>query len=128
MYMVAFMYPSSEDRDFDLEYYVNVHLPLGVGLTKKYLDIKPDKIIVYTPFGDSYGGSEGYAAITSIFFDSEEKANKFIGLFKVEEAADRLSADYENYTGNPPQVMKAKVTEIPDIDALIERFKQELDV
>lgn len=128
-YMVAFMYPASESGRFDLEHYINVHLPLGVGLTKKHLNIKPSRIVVYSSQDDAGASNRGrYAAITSVYFDSKEKAATFLRLFDVAEAAQRLTADYPNYTDHPPEAIAARVLEIPDIDGLIKRFEQELDV
>ena len=99
MYIVAFMYPSG-NRTFDYDHFVNVHLPLGVGLTEKYLSIKPDKIVVYTPIsgGDGKLSSSPYCAISSVYFSSEEDAKAFSTLFTFEEAARRLSEDFANYT------------------------------
>ena len=59
MYMVAFMYPSASTpqdcSEFDYEHFVSVHLPMGLGLTKKYLGITPEKIVVYNPITDGEG-------------------------------------------------------------------------
>ena len=128
-YMVAFIYPHPEGRRFDFDHYVNVHLPLGVGLTQKHLNIKPSKIVVYTEIEGSGDDpiSKGYAAICNIFFDSKKDADKFLKLFEVSEAAERLSADYPNYTTEPPQAIWAKVTELQDMNALIDRFEKELE-
>jgi hypothetical protein len=128
-YMVAFIYPRVEGERFDVDHYLNVHLALGVGLTHKHLKIKPSKIAVYTAIEgtDDNPVSKGYTTICNLFFDTKEDADKFLGLFDVPEAAERLSADYPNYTAKPPQAIWAKVTELHDMDALIDRFQKELE-
>src|SRR5690606_3409600 len=100
MYMVAFCYPNGEARKFDYEHPVNKHLPLGVGLTHKHLNIKPLKIVAYCPVhgADNTEQSSPYSAITNVYFEKKEDAEKFLGLFEVEEAARLLSEDFPNYT------------------------------
>ena len=124
MYIVAFMYPSG-NRTFDYGHFVNVHLPLGVGLTEKYLNIKPDKIVVYTPIsgGDDKLSSSPYCAISSVYFSAEEDAKAFSTLFTFEEAARRLSEDFANYTPSAPEVIISRAHELPDMDGMIRDFQ-----
>lgn len=123
MYMVAFMYPNRPGATFNYDHFVKVHLPLGVGLTKKHLGIKPKKIVVYSPTrsGDP-AALAPYITISSVFFETQADADKFARLFEVEEAARRLSADFPNYTPAPPEVLVAKVSELTDMDTLIQGF------
>lgn len=126
MYMVAFMYPNTENGSFNFDHFVNVHLPMGLSLTQKHLSIKPKKIVVYSPTrgADGTPASAAYITISSVFFDSREEADIFAGLFEVEEAARRLSADFANYTPAAPDVLIAKVTELTDMDGMIDAFEQ----
>lgn len=125
MYIVAFMYPSAGEQPFDYDHFVNVHLPMGVGLTEKYLNIKPEKIVVFTPItgGDGELSSSPYCAISSCYFASEEDAKKFATLFTFEEAARRLSADFANYTPGAPEVIISRVHELSDMDGMISDFQ-----
>ncbi|MBS0419402.1 MAG: hypothetical protein JSR66_16955 [Proteobacteria bacterium] len=121
MYMVAFMYPNKAGGTFNLEHFLEVHLPLGLHQTFKHLALKPVKLVVYSPTWN-VGYPQGllpYIAISSVFFNTRAEAEKFAGLFGFEEAARLLSADFPNYTPGPPDVMMAEVTELTDIDALI---------
>lgn len=126
MYMVAFLYPSADGYKFNYEHLVNSHLPLGVGLTYKHLNVKPRKIVVYSPVhgADNKPESSPYSAITNVYFDTKEEAEIFLGLFDVEEAARRLSADFPNYTPGPPSVLMARVSEVTDMDGLISSFSK----
>jgi hypothetical protein len=125
MYIVAFMYPSAGDQAFNYDHFINVHLPMGVGLTEKYLNIKPEKIVVFTPItgGDGELSSSPYCAISSCYFNSEEHAKTFATLFTFEEAARRLSADFANYTLSAPDVIISKVHELSNMDAMISSFQ-----
>ena len=124
MYMVAFMYPAEEGTTFDYDHFVNVHLPMGVALTKKYLDIKPEKIVVYNPIigGDGTESTADFSAISSVFFSTQAEAEKFSTLFEYEEAARLLSDDFANYTPGAPDVIMANVRELNDMDSLINRY------
>ena len=129
MYMVAFMYPSDpatkDSSEFDYEHFVNVHLPMGLALTRKYLDIQPEKIVVYDPITDGEGtfNNRPYCAISSVFFNSEADAKTFCTLFSYEEAARRLSEDFANYTPAAPDVIMAQVKELNDIGGMIKKFE-----
>ncbi len=125
MYIVAFMYPSAGEQPFDYDHFVNVHLPMGVGLTKKYLKIKPEKIVVFTPItgGDGELSSSPYCAISSCYFASEQDAKTFATLFTFEEAAQRLSEDFANYTPSAPEVIISRVHELSDMDGMISDFQ-----
>lgn len=126
MYMVAFCYPNGNKRTFDYEHLINKHLPLGVGLTYEHLNIKPVKIVAYCPvYGpDNKPESAPYSAITNVYFETRSEAEIFLGLFEVEEAARRLSEDFPNYTPGPPSVLMAQVSDIVDMDGLIDTFSK----
>lgn len=121
MYMVAFMYPNQPGGSFDRQHFLDVHLPLGLSQTFKHLQLKPRKLVVYSPTVNAGNPTAllPYIAISSVFFDTRADAEKFSTLFSFEEAARLLSADFPNYTPGPPDVMLAEVTELNDIDAVI---------
>ncbi len=126
MYMVAFLYPNAENGNFNYEHFVTVHLPLGLALTKKHMNIKPKKIVVYSPTRGADGTPETAAHITisCVYFETEEEANIFSGLFSYEEAARLLSEDFPSYTPCPPDVLISKVTELTDMDGFIDTGKR----
>jgi hypothetical protein len=125
MYMVAFCYPNKEGGTFNYEHFVNVHLPLGLAQTLKHLNLKPTRLVVYSPAWNVGNPTAllPYIAISSVFFATKAEAEKFSGLFGFEEAARLLSADFPNYTPGPPDVMMAEVTEFLDADALIAKHR-----
>lgn len=129
MHVLTFMYPNEPGATFDRNHFVNVHLALGLGLTEKHLGIKPEKVVFYTPTrgGDGESSSARYCAVSSVFFRTEAEVNRFSQLFEVEEAARRLSEDFQNYTPHPPEILIGAVTEITDIEGMISRFRQEME-
>lgn len=122
MHMVAFMYPNAPGAVFDFDHFLNVHLPLGLGLTQKHLKLTPKKIVVYSPTSGAGGAMAPYIAISSVFFETQQEAEAFSRLFEVEEAARRLSADFPNYTPGVPDVMMAAVVELTDMEGMIDKF------
>lgn len=129
MYVVAFMYPSDpaikSTSEFNYEHFVDVHLPMGLALTRKYLNIQPEKIVVYNPITDGDGtfNNRPYCTISSVYFNSEAEAKTFCTLFSHEEAARRLSEDFANYTPGAPEVIMARVNELSDIEGMIRQFE-----
>jgi uncharacterized protein (TIGR02118 family) len=126
MHMLAFLYPNAPGQKFDVTHWKNVHLPLGIGLTDKHLGIRPRKIMLFAPGqgGDLHYDSAPFSAIAAVIFDDKDTVERFSTLFECEEAARRLSADFPNYTPGPPAIMVSEITEVTDIDEMIESFKR----
>ena len=126
MHMVAFMYPAEPGADFNRDHFIDVHLPMGLYLTRKHLGIQPEKLVVYAPTraGDDQSPATTFCAISSVFFATEPDARTFCTLFEHEEAARRLSADFANYTPHAPDVIMAEVTELTDVEEMIARGEQ----
>lgn len=124
MHVLSFMYPHEPGTVFNQDHFLRVHLPLGIGLTHKHLGLKPVKILVFTPTrgGDGSADSAAYGAVSSVFLESRADLDKFATLFNYQEAAERLSADFKNYTPHPPQVLLSETVELNDMDALIAQF------
>lgn len=127
MYMLAFMYPHQPGQPFNYQHFIGVHLPLGIGLTEKYLGLKPVKIVVHTPTagGDGTADSARYGAVSHVYFETEAEVNKFATLFSFEEAARRLSDDFKNYTPQPPEILIAQVHELDSsvMAEFVDKFK-----
>jgi hypothetical protein len=93
MYMLAFLYPSAPGHRFDVDHWKTVHLPLGLGLTDKYLGIRPRRIILFGPGqgGDLQPDSAPFGAIAAVLFDDRESVERF----------RRLSELHGRPTGDP---------------------------
>jgi hypothetical protein len=125
MHMLAFLYPAAPGHSFDAVYWKQVHLPLGLGLTDKYLGLRPRRILLLAPGqgGDLSADTAPYAAVAMVMFDTRAEVERFSTLFEFEEAAQRLSADFPNYTAGPPDVLVSEVASVEDIDAMIAAFR-----
>lgn len=130
MYMLAFMYPHEPGTTFNYDHFIDVHLPLGIGLTEKYLGIKPTHMVVHdgTTGADGTADSARYGAISCCYFDSRDAVDKFATLFSFEEAARRLSEDFANYTPHPPEIIVSRVHRLDGsvMDAFVHKFKTEM--
>lgn len=126
MYVVTFLYPNGDSREFDRTHFADVHLPLGLGLTRKHFGIVPERVVLYSPCfgGDGEQPSAAFSAISSVFFSEEQAARTFLTLFTVEEAAQRLSADFPNYTPGAPNIMMAEVETFDNIAKMLEIFDE----
>jgi hypothetical protein len=126
VHILSFLYPHEKGTVFNQDHFLRVHLPLGIGLTQKHLAVKPIKILIFTPTrgGDGQSDSAAYGAISSVFFETRAEVDKFATLFNYQEAAQRLSADFKNYTPHPPQVLLSETIELTDMDAMIAAFHE----
>jgi uncharacterized protein (TIGR02118 family) len=124
MHMLAFVYPSAPGHHFDVDHWRNVHLPLGLGLTDKYLGVRPRRIVLMGP-GDGGGGTTEppFAAIAAVLFDTRDDVETFSTLFEHEEAARRLSQDFPNYAAGPPAIFISEISEVNNVDEMIDIFK-----
>ena len=125
MHILSFLYPHEKGYVFNKEHFIKVHLPLGIGLTHKHLGMKPVKIVVFVPTrgGDGSPDSAPYGAISSVYFETRAEVDRFATLFDYQEAAERLSADFKNYTPHPPQVMLSETVDLLDMEGMIAGFQ-----
>lgn len=126
MHMLAFLYPNGAGHEFDTKHWKDVHLPLGLGLTDKYLDVRPKRIMLLAPGRghDLARETAPYAAIAIVLFDDRADVERFSTLFSFDEAVQRLSADFPNYTVAPPAVLVSDVLEVEDINEMIAQFQR----
>lgn len=120
MYCVMIMYPRAEGGQFDLKHYLDVHMPMGVGLLFKHTGVKPVKVVIQTENHgmDGSAGSSAYNTLCSVYFNTEQEANQFITVFNIEEAARLLKADWPKYTNTNPIAEIGRAFEL-DVDELI---------
>ena len=102
MIRVSVMYPTTEGKTFDYEYYVQKHMNLvrqrwtGMGLLK----VEVDRGVA----GGAPGAPAPYAAVGQVYFSTLEefqKASKAHG--------GELFADVQNFTSIQPQVQISEV-------------------
>lgn len=123
MYLYSFLYPRPKSRRFDYDHHLNVHMPLGLFLSKKHLGIEPAYFWIERIDEDNPASQEPYAAVVHLAFESKEDRDRLSDMVNVPEAAE-LSADYANYTDAPPLVRKSRMVAENNISALIFRVGQ----
>jgi EthD domain len=113
MYVARIVYPSSESGRFDLDHYRTVHGPLGLRLLRKHVGVEPHRWDLDTnarsPFPDA---PPAYQCASSLYFRTEQEADRFMDLFGVAEAAEELTADLSKFTDVQPQITVCAVEEI----------------
>jgi uncharacterized protein (TIGR02118 family) len=113
MYCVKVLYPNKAGSSFNLKHYLDVHVPLGLGLLKKHCRTSARKIEVdVNPYGLTPQAHVPYHAIFSAYFDRKSDAAAFQQLFSIDEVVRELMADWPNYTEADPEIMISEVVEV----------------
>jgi uncharacterized protein (TIGR02118 family) len=95
MIRVSVFYPNSPGKKFDLDYYVNRHMPMVVDLLKPGGLVKAE---VDKGLGTAQPGAPApYVCVGHVYFQSVEAFQQAFG-----PHADRLMGDIPNYTDIEP--------------------------
>jgi hypothetical protein len=126
MYFVQVMYPRTTGR-FDLQHYLNVHVPMGKGAAFRYEGVKPVQSWLYV---DTYGmdrtpGSAAYHVIATQHYETKHEAEAFIRLFENPDVGTMLRADWSNYTDASPVCVLGRVFD-PGLDETLARAEDVL--
>jgi hypothetical protein len=125
MFVLSFLYPRPKHRSFDYEYHRQVHLPLGVAITHRTLNIVPQAIHIERV--DAANNEPSLAAIAHVLFSSKHDRDLFATLFGFPDAAKIISADWQNYTEDPPLIRIGEWTTDSDTAAMIENYERHLN-
>ena len=120
VHCVHIAYPRIAGADFDLDHYLAVHVPLGVGLLWRHFGVKPDRVLLahgtYGP--DRTGASAPYDVVATMIFARKEDADRFIDVFQTPEAAALIQADWERFTKAQPIAVLGELRELDPDDLL----------
>ena len=123
MYCCTFLYPRPKNREFDYEYHRDVHMPLGIALTDRFLGIRPKMFWIERIDEGVANSSEPYAAIVHLLFESEEELRVFATLNDFPEAARLFAEDYPKYTEGFPEARISRWTHDDDMQGLIDKYR-----
>ena len=113
MYCVRIYYPNKPGSSFNWKHYLDVHLPLGLGLLSKYVGVTPIKVEIDQNIStDGKGGDAAYHCICSEYFADQKSAEAMLGFFEIEEPRRLLSEDWLNYTETDPEITISEVIEM----------------
>ena len=102
MYCVSILYPNTPGSVFNLKHYLDVHMPLGIGLLQRQMGMVPQRIEVQAPGLGLDGAGAAYHCICNLYFEHQADVEKFAQLLQNEVAARLLQADWPNYTVAAP--------------------------
>ena len=126
MYCCTFLYPRPQRRSFDYDYHREVHMPLGIALTERFLGIRPKMFWIERIDEGVADSKEPYAAIVHLLFEDEDDFKRFGTLNTFPEAARLFADDYPKYTERFPEVRLSRWTYDDDMQALIEKHKSRM--
>jgi len=103
MVMISMLYPNKNGSKFELEYYINTHMPMSIERLSTHAGFKG--VSVVRGMGGGMPGSEpAYVAMCQYLFDSLED---FLAAFNPHAAF--LQADMVNYTDMQPIIQISAV-------------------
>jgi uncharacterized protein (TIGR02118 family) len=102
MTRISFLYPSSKDARFDLDYYVEKHMPWSIDLVSGHPGFR--SVSVERGISARPGEEAPFVAVCHFVF---ETLNDFIGAVTPHSTA--LRADMGNYTDIEPTVQISEV-------------------
>ncbi len=102
MYCMTVNYPKSANSTFDVEYYLNSHIPLVKKLFAEYGLVS---VIVKIGIGSAPGNDDAMYAAVDIVFESIEAMKT-----ATKAAAKEVAEDIKNYTDTTPEFSFATIT------------------
>ena len=101
MIKVSLLYPNGEGITFDMDYFLNKHVPMVVGLLGEAVK----GATIEKGVASAMPGSQApYAAMGNIYFESMESFANSFGA-----NADQILGDIPNYTNGTPAVQISEV-------------------
>lgn len=114
MICVSIMYPNTPGSTFNLRYYLDVHMPVAIGLMQQGAVAPVRMEILANGQGlDGTAASAPYHCVSNLYFKTREEADKLLAVLGSEEAVRLLVADWPNYTQADPV---AQISLCQDID------------
>lgn len=108
-FKVAILYPSGEDKTFDMDYYEKKHMPMVAGFLGKNLKFyEIDKGIG----GRTPNDKAPFMAIGYFYINDVAEYNKAIA-----QNRDAIINDFKNYTNIQPVVQISEITHVRYLDA-----------
>ena len=98
---VTVVYPNSEGKEFDMDYYCNSHLPM---VSQLLGDALKDATVEKGLGGAIPGSTAPYAGMGNMYFDSVEDFGKAF-----RPNADKIMGDLPNFTNIEPIVQVSEV-------------------
>ena len=103
MIKISILYPNNEGSRFDMDYYLETHMPLSIGLLSSHSGFQG--VSVERGLGGAMPGTDGaYVAMCHFLFDSAED---FMAAFTPNAAV--LQGDMPNYTDITPVIQVSEV-------------------
>ncbi|PRY11335.1 uncharacterized protein (TIGR02118 family) [Pontibacter ummariensis] len=107
MVRLTVLYPKSGDTRFDMDYYLQKHIPLVKEKLTPFGLVRGD--LEEGLAGPAPGTAPAYHLIGSLSFNSLEELQKALAAH-----GEEIAADIPNYTDSKPQMQISKVLEVKE--------------
>jgi len=123
MYVVSIRYPKQPGGVFNLEHYLNVHVPTGMSLFRAINGFLPKRVLLqHSSCGlDGNAESADSYATSWLCFETREQAAGFSKVFRDPDASRVLIDDMPNYAPASPTFLVGEMIEIEDLIASARR-------
>lgn len=121
MVCITVMYPRLEGTRFDMDYYIDVHVPLAIRLLQRKFGVVPTSIELFGACEGIDGSAENvdYHCICNMYFKSRAEAGRLVELRDLqEETSAVLRDDISKYTDVEPRAFISDVSSITVADLL----------
>lgn len=120
MHCVSIMYPNPPGSAFNLQHYLAVHMPMGIGLLHQHFGIAPQRIeVLANGCGvDGAATAAPYHCVCNMHFDKREHVDRLIDLFGMEQPARLLKADWPKFTQADPVVLFSRCQDLDPADLI----------
>jgi len=102
MYRISIIYRNEVEASFDWKYYMNNHLPLAIGTSRRHSEYN------FCDADKPINAASPFACICMLHFDNEDSVNDFCNFFvKQHPESDKINNDEQNYTNIAPNMIAA---------------------
>jgi uncharacterized protein (TIGR02118 family) len=103
MHRISITYRNGPDAQFNWEYYMNNHLPLAVGTSRRHSGLN------FCDADRPVADATPFVCVCMVHFDNEDTMNDFCNFFvKEHPESDKINNDEINYTNVAPDMVAAE--------------------
>lgn len=116
MYCLSVIYPKLNGSTFDMDYYVNTHIPLAFALLYRKFAVKPQRLeLLHNGRDAGNAANTAHHCIFNMYFDVKADAERMFELRQLldeEKKSSKLRAEIKNFTTLAPEAIIFEVNRV----------------